>query len=187
MKTKSLLSFLAAWTIFLALTFFAGPSATKLYAQDDADKKVEADEDKEDEEKEDEEKEGADKEAPSPGGGSLIQADVSQGESTANIQSLSSLNIDFETVNSSLEASGSSMESVFGSDYAGVAAILSAGGAKQTAIEGAINTAFSTNAAGIRGARLRRDGSPTADQLDTIADVALLENLVNFAIDVAAP
>jgi hypothetical protein len=49
-----------------------------------------------------------------------------------------------------------------------------AGGAEQSTIEGAINTALSTNAAGIRGSRLRRDGSPTADQLDAIDDPGAL-------------
>ena len=213
MKTKSLLSFLAAWTLFLALTFFAGPSAPGLYAQDDDANEEKADEENPDGEKTDGGQKGPAAAVPAPSVGadpgirgeadarislfrtgqygSLTQfksdfpTAAAASTAAANVSSLTALNLDLTSINNVLSAAGKNLTDVFGSDYSGVGAIVSAGGSKQAALESAITTALATNNSNVSNSGFRRGiGDASAD---VQKDYALILSVVDFAKSVAAP
>ncbi|MBO93722.1 MAG: hypothetical protein CMI32_02335, partial [Opitutales bacterium] len=104
--------------------------------------------------------------------------------SISNLNSLTSLNLDFTDISAAMKAADMDLAQIFGDDYSGVAAILAAGqqdSKKLDLLVEAINDAF----AGGSRSKIRRAFADvsTEDQ----KKLAFLETVVGFAESVAAP
>jgi len=215
MNLKSILSFFPAVLVVLTFSLVTFPWPGDLLAQDkpadQADDENKDDGAKPDGDKPDGDQKAPSGGAPAPsvGANSAIRAEADSrinlyrsgqvdtisaaatmtaadaATTIANFSSLTSLSLDYSSISTKLSSAGMKLSDVFGTDYAGVSAILAAGSAKQAALESAINTALSTDNSNVSNAGFRRAVSDAA--LDTQKDIALLQSVVTFAESVASP